>query len=66
MLTEALRLIDPQAARALAAIPAATAALRRHLTHDPAKSTSEESAPRSTRPRRRGLGRGWKGVHVPR
>ncbi|MEU7554030.1 hypothetical protein AB0B01_17085 [Streptomyces sp. NPDC044571] len=42
------------------AVPAATAALRRRL----APATAEVPAPRSERPRRRGLGPGWKGVRA--
>ncbi|MFH9203182.1 hypothetical protein ACH4KT_37980 [Streptomyces anulatus] len=62
MLTEALATIDPETARALAAIPAATAALRRRLTQTPTEDVAEVPEPRSGRPRRRGLGPGWKGV----
>jgi hypothetical protein len=60
VLAEALAAIDPETARALAAIPAATAALRRRL----APTVAEAPAPRSGRPRRRGLGPGWKGVQA--
>ncbi|MDX2764750.1 hypothetical protein [Streptomyces europaeiscabiei] len=69
-LVETLATIDPEAARLLAAIPAATKALLRHLGQDqeddadrPAAATA--AAPRAPRPRRRGLGHGWQGVHVP-
>lgn len=67
MLAEALAAIDPEAARALAAVPAATAVLRRRLipaaTEDVA-DVAEVPAPGSGRPRRRGLGPGWKGVRA--
>ncbi|WP_237314682.1 hypothetical protein [Streptomyces sp. AMCC400023] len=62
MLAEALAAIDPEAARALAAVPAATAALRRRLTPTATEDVAEAPAPGSGRPRRRGLGPGWKGV----
>ncbi|MFF6807968.1 hypothetical protein [Streptomyces sp. NPDC012616] len=66
MLAEALAAIDPESARILAAVPAATAALRRRLTQtaaeDVAEHVAEAPAPGSGRPRRRGLGPGWKGV----
>ncbi|MEU3423603.1 hypothetical protein AB0F39_34520 [Streptomyces murinus] len=58
MLAEALASIGPEAARVLAAVPAATAALRRRLD----LTATELPAPRPGRPRRRGLGPGWKGV----
>ncbi|WP_327188276.1 hypothetical protein [Streptomyces sp. NBC_01334] len=64
MLAEALAAIDPEAARALAAVPAATAALRRRLTPAVGEDVAEVPAPRSGRPRRRGLGPGWKGVRA--
>jgi hypothetical protein len=64
MLAEALAVIDPEAARALAAVPAATAALRRRLTPAAAEDVAGVPAPRSGRPRRRGLGPGWKGVRA--
>lgn len=64
MLAEALAAIDPEAARALAAIPAATAALRRRLAPAAAEGIAEAPAPRSGGPRRRGLGPGWKGVQA--
>ncbi|MFE6479680.1 hypothetical protein [Streptomyces rochei] len=64
MLAEALAAIDPEAARALAAVPAATAALRRRLAPATAEDVAEVPAARSGRPRRRGLGPGWKGVRA--
>ncbi|GAA2572889.1 MULTISPECIES: hypothetical protein [Streptomyces] len=64
LLTEALAAIDPEAARVLAAVPAATAALRRRLAPATAEGVAEVPAPRSERPRRRGLGPGWKGVRA--
>lgn len=64
MLVEALAAIDPEAARALAAVPAATAALRRRLAPAATGDVAEAPAPRSGRPRRRGLGPGWKGVRA--
>jgi hypothetical protein len=60
MLTEALAAIDPDAARILAAVPDATARLR----HGLAAEVAEVPVPRSGRPRRRGLGPGWKGVQA--
>jgi hypothetical protein len=64
MLAEALAEIDPEAARVLAAVPAATAALRRRLAPAVAEDAAEVPAPRSGRARRRGLGPGWKGVRA--
>lgn len=64
VLAEALAAIDPEAARALAAVPAATAALRRRLAPAVTDDVAEVPAPRSGRPRRRGLGPGWKGVRA--
>ncbi|MFD5493382.1 hypothetical protein ACFWH4_10750 [Streptomyces sp. NPDC127091] len=64
MLAEALAAIDPEAARALAAVPAATAALRRRLAPAAAEDVAEVPAPGSGRARRRGLGPGWKGVRA--
>ncbi|MFF8506410.1 hypothetical protein ACF07L_38100 [Streptomyces anulatus] len=64
MLTEALAAIDPEVARALQAIPAATAALRRRLTPTATEDVAEVPESRSGRPRRRGLGPGWKGVRA--
>lgn len=64
MLAEALAAIDPEAARALAAVPAATAALRRRLAPAAAEDVAEVPAPRSRRERRRGLGPGWQGVRM--
>ncbi|MFI1890452.1 hypothetical protein [Streptomyces jumonjinensis] len=63
LLVGALAAIDPEAARILAAVPVATAELRKHLS----PPTTDEDvatvpAPRSGRPRRRGLGPGWTGV----
>ncbi|OUD03010.1 hypothetical protein [Streptomyces swartbergensis] len=65
MLAEALAAIDPEAARALAAVPAATAALRRRLALAAAEDAAVVPAPRSGRARRRGLGHGWKGIRTP-
>lgn len=64
VLVEALAAIDPEAARVLAAVPAATAALRRRLAPAAAEDVVEVSVPRSGRPRRRGLGPGWKGLRA--
>lgn len=64
MLAEALAAIDPEAARALAVVPAATAALRRRLTLAATEDVAEVPAQGSGRPRRRGLGHGWKGVRT--
>ncbi|AZK98802.1 MULTISPECIES: hypothetical protein [Streptomyces] len=64
LLAEALAAIDPEAARALAAVPAATAALRRRLVPGAVEEAPEVPAPRSERPPRRGLGPGWKGVRT--
>ncbi|WP_370424418.1 hypothetical protein AB8O64_37130 (plasmid) [Streptomyces sp. QH1-20] len=64
MLAEALAAIDPEAARALAAVPAATAALRRRLAPATVEDVAEVPRTRSGRPRRRGLGPGWKGVRA--
>lgn len=62
----ALSQIDPEAARLLAAIPAATKALLRHLGQDPEDGVTERAAVApAPRPRRRGLGHGWQGVYVP-
>ncbi|MFE2529061.1 hypothetical protein ACFXEL_33090 [Streptomyces sp. NPDC059382] len=62
----ALSGIDPEAARLLAAIPAATKALLRHLGQDQdgdADGLAPPSpSPRLPKPRRRGLGPGWQGV----
>ena len=68
-LAEALAEIDPDAARLLAAIPAATKALLRHLGQDQDddvdRPAAAVAAPRAPRARRRGLGHGWQGVRVP-
>lgn len=69
-LAEALAVIDPEAARLLAAIPAATKALLRHLGQDQEDDAERQAAaaaaaPRAPRPRRRGLGHGWQGVRMP-
>jgi hypothetical protein len=64
MLAEVLAAIDPEVARALGAVPAATAALRRRLTQAATGDVAEVPAPGSGRPRRRGLGPGWKGVRA--
>lgn len=64
MLAEALAAIDPEAARALAAVPAATAALRRLLDPAATEEVAEVPSPRSARSRRRGLGPGWQGVRA--
>jgi hypothetical protein len=63
-LAEALAQIHPDAARILAAIPAATAELRRHLAAD-APEPAKGARPPERRGRRRGLGHGWQGVRVP-
>ncbi|MGX1956068.1 hypothetical protein ACWIGY_38015 [Streptomyces anulatus] len=64
MLAEALAAIDPEAARALAAVPAATAALRRRLAPAATEDVAEVPSSSSARPRRRGLGPGWQGVRA--
>jgi len=67
-LAEALAEIDPEAARLLAAIPAATKALLRHLGQDQDDAAEPDpavAATRAARPRRRGLGHGWQGVRIP-
>ncbi|MFD7402023.1 hypothetical protein ACFV7R_04985 [Streptomyces sp. NPDC059866] len=64
MLAEALAAIDPEAARALAAVPAATAGLRRRLIPAATEDVAEVPALDPGRPRRRGLGPGWKGVRA--
>lgn len=64
-LTEALAAIGPESADALAAIPAATAALRRLLAPQ-RESDAVAPAPRRGRPRRRGLGPGWQGIRATR
>nr|WP_238335448.1 hypothetical protein [Streptomyces sp. F11] len=64
MLAEALAAIDPEAARILAALPAATARLRHGLAQASAEDVLEVPAPTSGRARRRGLGPGWKGVRA--
>jgi hypothetical protein len=64
MLAEALGAIGPEASRALAAVPAGTAALRRRLAPASAEDIAEVLAPRSGRARRRGLGPGWKGART--
>ncbi|MEU8538100.1 hypothetical protein [Streptomyces parvulus] len=62
----ALSDIDPEAARHLAAIPAATKALLRHFGQEQgADAAGPAAAARSSRlpkPRRRGLGPGWQGL----
>ncbi|MGW1272055.1 hypothetical protein [Streptomyces sp. NPDC002491] len=66
MLAEVLAAIDPETARILAAVPAATARLRHRLVPSgAAEDVPEAPAPRSGRPRRRGLGPGWQGVRLP-
>ncbi|MER7050479.1 hypothetical protein ABT391_37275 [Streptomyces jumonjinensis] len=62
LLVGALAAIDPEAARILAAVPAATAELRKHLSPTTDEDVATVPAPRSGRPRRRGLGPGWTGV----
>ncbi|MEU5366833.1 hypothetical protein ABZ354_25750 [Streptomyces sp. NPDC005925] len=62
LLAQALAAIDPDTARALAAVPTATAALRRRLAPAPAEDVAGVPAARSGRARRRGLGPGWRGV----
>ncbi|MEV7595490.1 hypothetical protein AB0O42_35025 [Streptomyces sp. NPDC089922] len=64
VLAAALAAIDPEVARALAAVPAATAALRRRLVPGTVQDVAEVPAQRSERPPRRGLGPGWKGVRT--
>ncbi|NEE39436.1 hypothetical protein G3M53_80320 [Streptomyces sp. SID7982] len=62
----ALADIDPEAARLLAAIPAATKALLRHLGQDQDDAAAIPAAvarpPQLPKPRRRGLGPGWQGL----
>lgn len=62
----ALSDIDPEAARLLAAIPAATKALLRHFGQEQEAAVTEPAtAARPSplpKPRRRGLGPGWQGV----
>ncbi|WP_434481691.1 hypothetical protein [Streptomyces sp. NBC_01340] len=65
MLTEALTAIAPETARILAAIPAATAILRRRLSLQPEAVVAVPPS-RSGRTRRRGLGPGWKGMNAAR
>ncbi|MFG3158117.1 hypothetical protein ACGF7W_39460 [Streptomyces sp. NPDC048219] len=65
MLAEVLAAIDPETARILAAVPAATARLRHRLVPGGTEDVPEAPAPRSGRPRRRGLGPGWQGVRLP-
>ncbi|MGD6765965.1 hypothetical protein ACOKM5_44290 [Streptomyces sp. BH097] len=62
-LTAALGQINPEAAQLLAAVPAATVALRQHLLDEEPRMAGAVPAPR--RSRRRGLGHGWTGVRVP-
>ncbi|MEW2134639.1 hypothetical protein [Streptomyces sp. NPDC005435] len=64
-LTEALAALGPEAAGTLAAVPAATAVLRRLLAGLP-EDVAVMPAPRQGRPRRRGLGPGWKGMGASR
>ncbi|WP_405802265.1 hypothetical protein [Streptomyces sp. NBC_01506] len=63
-LVEALAEIDPEVARILAAVPAATAELRERLSPTATEGIAPLPAPRSGRPRRRGLGPGWTGVRT--
>ncbi|GGV05319.1 hypothetical protein GCM10010211_85320 [Streptomyces albospinus] len=63
-LAEALGAIDPEAARLLAANPAATKALLRHLGQDQ-DDNPDRPSPRPSRPLRRRLGHGWQGIRVP-
>nr|WP_202449654.1 hypothetical protein [Streptomyces sp. SID4917] len=72
MLVTALSTIDPAAARILATIPAATTALLRHIgtqapDDEPTTGTATVPLPisRATRTRRRGLGHGYQGIHIP-
>ncbi|MEU3978113.1 hypothetical protein [Streptomyces bacillaris] len=65
-LAAALADIDPEAARLLAAIPAATKALLRHFGQEqeadpPGPAPAARPAP-LPKPRRRGLGPGWQGL----
>ncbi|WP_245703811.1 hypothetical protein [Streptomyces lushanensis] len=71
-LVTALSTADPAAARILGRIPAATTALLRHIctqTPDDEPATGPATAPlptpRTTRTRRRGLGHGHQGIHIP-
>ncbi|MEV7683201.1 hypothetical protein AB0O64_32370 [Streptomyces sp. NPDC088341] len=71
-LVTALSSVDPNAARILATIPAATTALLRHIgAQDPPDEPTTGPAtiplptPRTTRTRRRGLGHGYQGIHIP-
>ncbi|GGZ19791.1 hypothetical protein [Streptomyces nitrosporeus] len=64
MLAETLAAIDPQTERTLAAVPAAIAALRLGLAPAVAQDVPEAPVQNSGRPRRRGLGPGWKGVRT--
>ncbi|WP_374778690.1 hypothetical protein OG756_42060 (plasmid) [Streptomyces sp. NBC_01310] len=65
-LAAALADIDPEAARLLTAIPAATKALLRHFGQeqeaDAAVSATAARPSQLPKPRRRGLGPGWQGL----
>ncbi|MET9484766.1 hypothetical protein [Streptomyces sp. NPDC006638] len=63
-LVRGLVLVDADAARILAAVPAATAALLAQLSPDTADGTVTIPSPRTSRLRRRGLGPGWTGVRT--
>ncbi|HWU07086.1 MAG TPA: hypothetical protein VN520_12010 [Streptomyces sp.] len=64
-LAAALSDVDPEAARLLAAIPAATKALLRHFGQEQETDAVSATAARPSqlpKPRRRGLGPGWQGL----
>ncbi|MFB6582738.1 hypothetical protein ACFCYC_35960 [Streptomyces sp. NPDC056402] len=68
-LVAALSQIDPDVARALAAVPAATAAVLRRFGAEPEEQpdTPAPPAPPQARrvSRRRGLGHGYQGIRMP-
>lgn len=65
-LVAALSEIDPDVARALARVPAATAAALRHLGGEPEEQPAPPVPPPARRaPRRRGLGHGYQGIRMP-
>ncbi|MEU5091099.1 hypothetical protein [Streptomyces sp. NPDC021356] len=67
VLVQALAAIDPEAARILAGVPAATGELLRHFRGLPAAGGPVAiPAPRIVRKPRRGLGPGYQGIRVPR
>ncbi len=59
----ALAAADPRAARILKEVPLALEAMRRYAAGTPADAAS---APVRTPRTRRGLGRGWQGMYLPR